>query len=246
MLHARQVDMAVSGASSVTCPAGGYFAGEGAPLSFTGKVKSFSSNADGTVFTDGVGVGIFRRQREVEECDRVWSSICGYGMNQDGGARGGFSAPSKTGQARVLKLALEHAGVDPASIGYLECHATGTVVGDPIEVSGIAAAFGGKAKQPLLGCLKPNIGHANIASGMAGLFKVSLTLHHQFIPRTIFDGELNPLIEANIVTENMSFPLPENATLRRAGVSSFGIGGTNTSIILQEAGPTEAKGNERV
>lgn len=232
-LHSRQLDLALTGASSATVPGCGYIAGEGVPLSQDGKTRSFAEGANGTVFTDGVAVAVLKRVGNVDyDRDRPFASMRGFALNQDGAARASFSAPGVEGQGRCLQLALQHARTNPEDVGYIECHATGTTIGDHIEVRGIARAYG-KCK-PLVGCGKPLIGHANLASGMAGVAKTAMVLNKGIVPGTLLLGQLNPLLgDVSVGVETQ--PLKKGI----ASVSSFGIGGTNTHAVLETFSTTQ-------
>src|SRR5262249_1333169 len=151
----------------------------------------------------------------------------------------GLTVPNLVAQEQVLRQALADAGVAPADVSYVECHGTGTVLGDPIEVQALGHVFGQARPSPLIvGSIKSNIGHTDAAAGIAGLLKVLLTLQHGVIPKTLHFKEPNPHIpwsdlSVRVASENIAWP--RNGNPRIAGVSSFGISGTNAHVILEEA-----------
>ncbi|WP_443089176.1 type I polyketide synthase [Xylophilus sp.] len=162
-------------------------------------------------------------------------------VNNDGGAKASFTAPSVDGQAAVIRAALHAAQVDARSISYVEAHGTATPLGDPVEVEALATAFGEHTDARgfcTLGSLKSNVGHMVTAAGAAGLIKTALALHHEQIPPTAHFTAPNPAIDFGStpfrVTADAT-PWPRGALPRRAGVSSFGVGGTNAHVIVEEA-----------
>ncbi len=242
-LRAGECDMALAGGVEVELPyACGYQWTEGSIYSRTGHVRAFDAGADGTIFGTGVGVVLLRRLGDALAAgDHIYGVIRASAVNNDGSARAGFTAPGVEGQAELIAEALAVAEVDAASIGYVEAHATGTLVGDPIEIAGLTKAFGsagGDGMTPIpVGSAKPNVGHLGPAAGMAGLIKVCLALQHELIPPTINYDVPNPNIDMTkspfyVVTEPT--PWPSGGAPRRAGISSFGIGGTNGHLIVEE------------
>ncbi|MGE5343914.1 MAG: amino acid adenylation domain-containing protein [Candidatus Omnitrophota bacterium] len=205
-----------------------------------GHCRAFDAKADGTIFGDGVGAVVLKPlEQAIADCDPIHAVIKGSFINNDGIVKGGYLAPSIEGQASVIQTALRVADVEPESIGYIETHGTGTTLGDPIEIEGLKLAFNtNKKKFCAIGSVKTNIGHLNIAAGIAGLIKTILTVKHGFIPPSLHYQTPNP----NIDFENSPFYV--NTRLRewrsdecplRAGISSFGIGGTNVHMVLEEA-----------
>ncbi len=248
-LNAGQCDAAFAGASSIILPQGGYHYTEGFINSPDGHVRTFDKDAGGTVLGDGVGAVLLKRHADaVAKGDRILATIKGIGMNNDGNVKAGYASPSVQGQAEVVAQALAAADVLPESIRYIEAHGTGTLIGDPIEVQALTRVFRRTTDKNTfcaLGSVKPNIGHSNIAAGMAGLIKTVLSLQHRIIPPTIDYHAPNPEMEL----EKSPFYINKQAIgwetdtglPRRAGVSSFGIGGTNVHLILEEA---DIQGNE--
>ncbi|MCA9697876.1 MAG: type I polyketide synthase, partial [Myxococcales bacterium] len=205
-----------------------------------GRCKAFDSRADGFVRSEGCGVVVLKRLSDVDLArDRVYAVICGSAINQDGRSNG-LTAPNALAQARVLRAALADARVEPEAVGFVETHGTGTALGDPIEFSALASAYGGVDAPCYLGAVKTNLGHAEAAAGIAGLIKAALAIHHGQIPGNLCLRRVNPDIEL----EGTRFVLPREVTPwtgpRHAGVSSFGFGGTNAHVILGPAPAAEA------
>ena len=240
-------DVALAGGVSITFPANrGHQHVEGGIMSQDGHCRAFDAKATGTVVGNGAGVVVLKRLSEaVAAGDRICAVIKGFAVNNDGAVKMGFTAPSIDGQAECIATAQAMAGFDPRSIGYVEAHGTGTPLGDPIEMAALAKAFGGAAKNGgrcAVGSLKTNVGHLDVAAGVAGLIKTTLALQHGEIPPTLHFEKLNPEIagaEGRFSFNPRLQPWPRGATPRRAGVSSFGIGGTNVHVVLEEA-PTAA------
>ena len=241
-LLAGECDMALAGASSVTLPHAGYRYMDGFVNSRDGQCRAFDADASGTVLGDGVGVVVLKRLEDARMAgDHILGVIKGYAVNNDGNLKADYSAPSVQGQAEVIATAQAMAGVDPRSISYVEAHGTGTLVGDPIEVRGLTMAFRQGTDETgfcALGSVKPNIGHSNIAAGIAGLIKVLLSLQHNQLPPTINFRRLNPAMPLDstpfFVNDQLrDWSVPEGQR-RRAGISSFGIGGTNCHVVVEE------------
>lgn len=243
-----ECDMALAGGSAVTVPlASGYLYEEGGVTSPDGHCRAFSADAQGTVGGNGVGIVVLKRLSDaLADGDSILAVIKGSAINNDGSRKIGYTAPGEDGQVEVIAEALAIANVPADSIGYIEAHGTGTLLGDPIEVAALNRAFRLQTDAQqfcYLGSVKSNIGHLDAAAGIAGLIKTVLSLHHRQIPPHRYAHRLNPHIEfANspflLSSELQAWPAKDHP--RRAGVSSFGIGGTNAHIILEEA-PAQAQ-----
>ncbi|MFD1559284.1 non-ribosomal peptide synthetase/type I polyketide synthase [Paraburkholderia silviterrae] len=243
-LRAGRCDMALAGGVSVTFPQKrGYFYEEGGMGAPDGVCRPFDADAKGTVFGSGAGVVLLKRLEDaIADEDPVYAVIRGVGINNDGADKVGFTAPSVDAQARAIAIAHAEAGVDPASIGYIETHGTATPLGDPIEFAGLVQAFrlGGVEGGQFcaLGSAKANVGHLDAAAGVTGFISAALALRERTLPPlTHFRGP-NPGID---VTNSPFFfnvaarPWAQGPAPRRAGVSSFGVGGTNVHVVLEEA-----------
>lgn len=235
-------DICIAGGICIALPQNtGYLYQEGAIPSSDGHCRPFDSKASGTVFSNGAGAVILKRLDEaLADHDHIYAIIRGYGINNDGSVKVSYTAPSIEGQSQAIAMAHAMAGVDPATITYVEAHGTATPMGDPIEVSALTKAFRAKASGKQfcgLGSIKSNMGHLDAAAGVAGLMKTALSLKHKVIPPTLHFQKPNPAIDF----ANSPFFVVDKLTdwntntIRRAGVSSFGIGGTNSHILLEEA-----------
>ncbi|HEV7490903.1 MAG TPA: amino acid adenylation domain-containing protein [Rhodanobacteraceae bacterium] len=246
-LMSWQCDLALAGGVNIVVPQeSGYLPAEGAIESVDGRCRPFDAEATGTVFSSGAGVVVLKRLAEaIADGDTIWAVIRGVGVNNDGADKASFGAPSARGQAAAIRLALASADLDASAIGYVEAHGTGTPLGDPIEVEGLTRAFGAdreeehaNAQTCWLGSIKGNLGHLVAASGVAGLIKATLALHHGKIPPSINYRTPNPEIDFarspfRVVDRVVDWPRGD--VPRRAGVSSFGVGGTNAHVVLEEA-----------
>ena len=240
-LLSYQCDMALAGAAAISIPQGGYHYQEGMIFSPDGQCRPFDAEAKGTTPGNGVGIVVLKRLKEaLEDGDHIYASIRGYGLNNDGMEKIGYSAPSVQGQADAISQAISMAGIETDTINYAEAHGTGTILGDPIEIEALTQAFRMHTENTgycSLGSVKGNVGHLIEAAGVTGLIKTALSLERQLIPPTINFTTSNPHIDfknspfhINATLENW----PKNKTPRRACVSSFGMGGTNAHVILEE------------
>ena len=238
----RESDVALAGGSAVRLLSReGYRYDEGGILSKDGHCRPFDAAATGTVVGDGVGVVVLKRLEDaIADGDHVRAVILGSAVNNDGAAKAGFTAPSPSGQAAVIAEALAVAGVDPATIQYVEAHGTATPLGDPIEIRALTEAFGAGVTPGscLLGSVKSNLGHLDTAAGVAGLIKAVLALEHRFVPPTLHFRTPNPQTGLDsspfrVNTEAVAWPVAEQRP--RAAVSSFGMGGTNVHMVLEAA-----------
>jgi amino acid adenylation domain-containing protein len=249
-----QCDVALAGGVSVRVPQQrGYYYDEGNIGSPDGHTRTFDAKAEGTTFSNGVGVVVLKRLEDaVKDGDQIYAVIKGIGLNNDGSQRVSFGAPGVEGQSEAVAMAHALAGVDPETITYVETHGTATPLGDPIEVAGLTKAFrmGTEAKQfCAIGSVKSNIGHLDVAAGVAGLIKTALALHNKIIPASLHFTKPNPKLEIEKTPFYVNASLQEwrikEGVPRRAGISSFGSGGTNAHLVLEEAPATERSGPSR-
>jgi amino acid adenylation domain-containing protein len=236
----QQADMMIAAAASITFPQErGSFYQEGGMIASDGHCRTFDARATGTVFGSGAGAVLLKRVEDaLADGDSIYAVIRGFGINNDGSAKIGYTAPSVEGQAAAVEAAHRMAGFDAASIGYVECHGTATPLGDPIEIAALKRAFRATDAPAscALGSVKTNIGHLDVAAGMSGLIKTALAVRHAKIPPTLHYTSPNPHIDFS------GSPFFVNAALsewpderRRAGVSAFGLGGTNVHVVLESA-----------
>ena len=242
-LRAGRCDMALAGGVAISCPPrSGYLYQEGSMLSPDGRTRSFDAQAQGTVFSDGAAVILLKRLSDAQrDGDPIYAVIRGAAVNNDGGVKASFTAPSSAGQAAVVTMALDNAGVDARSISYIEAHGTATPLGDPIEIEGLTQAFRQSTDELgfcAIGSVKSNVGHLVMAAGAAGVIKTALSLHERCLPPSLHVNASNPKIDFahSPFAVNASLrPWQTDAGPRRAGVSSFGVGGTNAHVVLEEA-----------
>ncbi|NVJ06367.1 amino acid adenylation domain-containing protein, partial [Myxococcus sp. AM001] len=254
-LRNRECDMALAGGVAVRLPQkSGYLYEQGGILSPDGHCRAFDADAQGTLFGSGAGVVVLKRLADaLADGDCIRAVIRGSAVNNDGAVKVGYTAPSQDGQAAVISSALSAAGVSPSSIGYIETHGTGTPLGDQIELAALQQAFGANVDAVgvcPIGSVKTNVGHLEVAAGIAGLIKTVLSLQHRRLPPSLNFKTPHPQLDFAHSPFFVNTKLAEwraaAATPRRAGVSSFGIGGTNAHVVLEEAPEVERKeGKER-
>ena len=234
----------------------GYHYEAGGIQSPDGRTRSFDARSKGTLASSAAGIVVLKRLDDaLADGDTIRAVIKGWAINNDGADKIGFTAPSVSGQAKVVSEALAAAGVPPSSIGYVEAHGTGTPLGDPIEVAALNRAFTTGPWTPrscALGSIKSNLGHTDAAAGVCGVIKTVLALEHGEIPPSLFFDTPNPQIDFDagpffVADRLQPWPLPETSdrngdgngdppdTPPRAGVSALGIGGTNAHIVLERA-----------
>ena len=239
-----ECEMAIAGGVSITFPQGtGYTYIPGMILSPDGYCRPFDKDANGTVPGRGSGVVVLKRlSQALADDDCIYAVIRGSAWNNDGSGKIGYTAPSTEGQAAVIREAQRAAGISANRIGYVETHGTGTELGDPIEVAALTEVFQeshAALGSCVLGAVKANMGHADVAAGVAGLIKASLAVHAGTIPPTPHFRQANPelaLDKGPFVVSATEVPWSAaNGNERWAGVSSFGIGGTNVHMVLSSA-----------
>jgi acyl transferase domain-containing protein/short-subunit dehydrogenase/acyl carrier protein len=212
--------------------------GQAGMLAPDGRCKAFDASADGYVRAEGCGAVVLKPlPAAVAAGDRVYAVIRGSAVNSDG-AGNGLTAPNPAAQRAVLRSAYQAAAADPAEVSYVECHGTGTALGDPIEAGALGEVIGaGRAGRPacLIGSVKTNIGHLESAAGIAGLIKTCLALHHGTVPASLHLRTPNPRIQL----ADLGLRVAERPTgwpgRRLAGVSSFGFSGTNAHLVVEAA-----------
>jgi len=241
-------DMMLAGGSVIRVPqVQGYLAEKRNLYSLDGHCRPFDAAGQGTIFGSGVGAALLKPlDQAIADRDHIFAVIKGTAINNDGSAKISYTAPSVGQQSQAVIDALKSAGVSADSIAYVECHSTGTIVGDPLEVEALAAAFRSETTRKqfcAIGSLKANIGHPEQAAGIAGLIKAALMLHHKQIPPSINFAAPNPRIDfaASPFYVNTALQdFPRMDTPRRVGLNSLGIGGTNGFAVLEEAPPRAA------
>ncbi|MET9258854.1 aminotransferase class I/II-fold pyridoxal phosphate-dependent enzyme [Amycolatopsis sp. NPDC004079] len=205
-------------------------------ISRTGECRPFDRRADGFVLGEGAGVLVLRPLADARAAgDRVYAVIRGVGLSNDGTVKGGMM-PQESGQLRALRRAYRDAGVDPASVGFLEAHGTATAVGDDVEISALTELRQGAEEPAYLGAAKSVVGHSLGTAGIAGLIKSILSVHKgQILPQPDFEqADHLPLRDAGLQVAGQITPWDSDGP-RRAGVSAFGFGGSNVHVVIEEA-----------
>ena len=239
-LRAGDCDLALAGGVNIILsPLTSIIASKMRMLSPDGRCKTFDAAANGFVRGEGCGIVVLKRLRDaLADRDRILGVVRGSAVNQDGRSTG-LTVPNGPAQEALLRRALETAGVKPADVSYIEAHGTGTSLGDPIEVQAFGAVFadGRSPEHPLiLGSVKTNIGHLELAAGVAGVIKVLLAFEHGEIPRHLHFTQPNPQVawkDLPIAVATRPVPWPAGKTRRIAGISSFGFSGTNAHVVLE-------------
>jgi acyl transferase domain-containing protein/SAM-dependent methyltransferase len=241
-LISAECDVALAGGVTVRLPhVTGYSFQEEGIHSPDGHCRAFDASARGSVPGSGAAVVVLKRLADaIAERDTIHAVVKGTAINNDGSSKVGFTAPRVDGQRRVISDALEVAQTPADSIGYLEAHGTGTILGDPIEIEAVTMAFRAETERRNfcgVGSIKTNVGHLDAAAGVTGFIKAVLCVKHGLIPPSLHFRTPNP----NIDFESSPFYVvdalrewPSEGGARRAGVSSFGIGGTNAHAIIEQ------------
>lgn len=245
-LLSGECDVAIAGGSTVEFKERfGYLYQEGGIHDPTGHCRAFDADSSGTVFGSGSGAVILKRYTDaVADGDRIHAVIRGTAINNDGAQKVGYLAPSVDGQAAAAAEALALSGLDPSTISYIECHGTGTPVGDPIELAALSQAYGATVGGGActIGSAKTNIGHLDTAAGVASLIKTVLMLSNKHLVPSLHFKTPNPKLELNsrpFQVGTKTTPWLPASGVRRAAINSLGVGGTNAHVIVEEA-PVEA------
>lgn len=213
-------------------------------LSPAGHCRFGDAGADGYVRSEAVASAVLKPWRQaVRDGDRIYAVVTGSSVTHVGRSGGGIFSPGQEGQEAAIEAAYADAEVSPDSIGYVEAHGTGTTAGDRVELAALrqVLAQGRPPGNPcLVGSLKSNFGHAEIAAGIVGLLKGALAVHHRVVPATLHVEQPNPVVrdqgpgDEAVELAVHTQPWPEWNTIARAGVNAFGLAGTNTHIVLAE------------
>jgi acyl transferase domain-containing protein/surfactin synthase thioesterase subunit len=249
-----EAEMALAGASVVRVPhISGYVAEPGSIYSSDGHCRAFDAEGNGTLFGSGVAAVVLKPlAAALADADRVYAVIKGSSVTNDGALKVNYTASAVSAQARAMTEAMALANVAPDSIGFVECHGTATMLGDPLEIQALIRAFRKETQRTqfcAIGSVKSNFGHLEQCAGLAGLIKAVLALHRGLIPPSLHYANPNPRIpfeRSPFFVNTRTLPFARGTEPRRAGVNSVGMGGTNAFVVLEEAPPAAARaGSER-
>ena len=246
-LHSNECSLALAGGANVILSPDSYVSFSALNmLSPDGRCRAFDARANGFVRSEGSGMVVLKPLRQaLNDRDRIYAVILGTGSNQDARTPG-ITVPSLKAQAQLIERIYQEVGIDPAEVGYIEAHGTGTAVGDPIETQAIGTVVGRHHSHQnpcYIGSVKTNIGHLEPAAGVAGMIKAALALYKHKIPPNLHFEKPNP----RIAFEKWHLKVPRKLTAwpqnsgRLAAVNSFGFGGTNAHVVLEAASPVQAQ-----
>ena len=229
------------GVSLMLAPDTGIALSQIGALSPDGRCHTFDADANGFARAEGGGVIVLKRLPDaIRDGDPIYCVIRGSAVNNDG-ASNGLTAPSPKAQESVIRDACRNAGIDPASVHYVETHGTGTPIGDPIETASLGAVYGTDRSEDrplLIGSAKTTIGHLEAAAGITGIVKVALSLKHSLLaPNLHFNKPSSSIdfagLRLRVVNQLQPWPISPDER-RRGAVSAFGIGGTNAHVVLED------------
>lgn len=232
-------DMAIAGGVNLSIHPYKYlYLGQSKFLSTDGRCRSFGEGGDGYVPGEGVAALILKSaEQAMKDGDRIYGIIKGSAVNH-GGKATGFTVPSPEAQAKVIKRTLERSGVESSQISYVECHGTGTALGDPIEIRGLTNAFANTSEERCwIGSLKSNIGHLEAAAGVAAVIKTVLSMKNKVLPKSLHNEDINPNLVLSdtpfeVLRDNQPWGVNSDQPVV-AAVSSFGAGGSNAHMIIE-------------